>query len=98
MFVIMITYKKPFEFIEPHLAEHRLFLNDCYKKNIYIVAGRKTPPDGGVIVSQMTDRLLLEEIIQKDPLIIHDLVSYNLIEFNPVICHPDFRKFMPPTN
>ena len=94
MFIISMTYKKPISVIEEHLVPHRQFLQDCYRKNYYIAAGPKVPRTGGLILSQLSDRGQLEEVLKQDPFVIHDLVSFEITEFNPVTYHKDFSAFM----
>jgi uncharacterized protein YciI len=94
MFVILINYKVSFKTIENSLAEHRIYLENCYQKNFFIVAGARNPRIGGLIISQLNNKNFLEKIIKKDPFVVKDLVSYEIIEFNPVKYHPDFSVFM----
>ena len=63
------------------------------KKNVFIVSGPREPRTGGIILSQLTDRAQLEKILAQDPFALHDLADYELIEFDPVKCHPDFKCF-----
>ena len=67
MFIILLNYKKPIEVIDKYLPAHRDFLEEGYKQNFFIVSGPKNPRTGGVIISQLNDRVQLEEILSKDP-------------------------------
>lgn len=94
MLLIMITYKKPIEVIDKYLTAHREFLEGGYKNNYFIVSGPKNPRTGGVIISQLKDRALLEQIMKKDPFMINDLAQYEIIEFTPVKYHRNFSEFV----
>lgn len=94
MFLINITYKKPLTEIDQHLAEHRNFLETGYQKNYFIVSGPRNPRTGGVILSQLTNREELLNILQQDPFIIHDVADYEVVEFVPVKYHKDFSCFV----
>lgn len=94
MFVILVTYKKPLEIIDKHLADHAEFLQKGYEKNYFIVSGRKNPRTGGVIISQLKDRNQLENILKDDPFHIHEIADYETIEFIPGKYHSDFSKFI----
>ena len=93
MFLVLITYKKPINEIEQHLAAHREFLELGYQKNYFIVSGPRNPRDGGIILSQLTDRKLLEDNLKDDPFIVYDLADYEIVEFVPVKYHKDFAGF-----
>ena len=94
MFLIMTTYKVPINEIEKYLVAHRDFLAEGYDKNYFVVSGPKKPRTGGVIISQLTDRAKLDDLLSNDPFVIHDLVNYEIIEFEPVKYHEKFASFV----
>ncbi len=94
MFVVILTYKKPLTDIDKHLTEHRAFLDSGYKNNFFVASGPKNPRDGGVIISQLKNRDELENILKQDPFSIHDVADYEIIEFDPIKYHADFRSFI----
>ena len=50
MFIVNITYIKPIEEIERHLADHIAWLDGYYLSGNFITSGRKIPRTGGVIL------------------------------------------------
>jgi uncharacterized protein YciI len=94
MFLIMLTYKKPIEIVDQHLAEHRDFLTAGFAKDYLIVSGPRNPRTGGVILSQLRDRDIVEDFFKDDPFYIHDVADYEIIEFSPVKNHKDFAVFL----
>ncbi len=94
MFIIILTYKKPIEVVDQYLIEHRTFLDDCYKKNIFITSGPQKPRTGGILISQLKDRLELEDVLKQDPFEIHQVAEYKIIEFDPIKYHPNFISFV----
>ncbi|MDR3476856.1 MAG: YciI family protein [Gammaproteobacteria bacterium] len=94
MFVILVTYKKPLDVIDQYIAEHSAHLERGYQKNYFVVSGRKNPRTGGVIISHLKDRSLLENFISEDPFAIQDIADYEIIEFTPGKRHPDFAKLI----
>ncbi|MHB1947677.1 MAG: YciI family protein [Gammaproteobacteria bacterium] len=94
MFIVTLTYLKPIEIVEQYLADHRNYLEEGYKKDYFIASGPKTPRTGGVIISQLTDRGLLESIIEKDPFFTNNIAKFDIIEFTPVKYHQNFKQFI----
>ena len=94
MFLIMLNYKKPIEIVEQYLAEHRSYLDQCYAQNRLIVSGPRNPRTGGVIISQLNDRSMVEQMVQNDPFYIHGVADFEVIEFVPVKYHSEFAKFV----
>jgi uncharacterized protein YciI len=60
----------------------------------FIASGRKIPKTGGVILSQLKDRTMLEEIIKKDPFYIHEIADYEIVQFSPGKYHPNFSSYL----
>lgn len=94
MFVILLNYKVPIERIDEHVVAHRQFLEEGYQKNYFVTSGPKIPRTGGVIISQLSEREKLDNILKNDPFKIHDLADYEIIEFTPLKYHQEFSTFI----
>ncbi len=94
MFVILVSYVKPIEMVDKFLVDHRDFLEQGYQKNYFVVSGPRNPRTGGIIISQLKDRQLLENILKQDPFAIHGIATYEIIEFTPVKFHTEFSRFI----
>lgn len=94
MFIIELTYKKPLASVDQYLAEHRAYLDKGYSLNYFIASGPRNPRTGGIIISQLTNKEQLEDILKNDPFNIHDIADYNIIEFNPIKYHSNFAVFI----
>lgn len=94
MFLIQLTYRQPLEVVDQYLAAHRAFLQEGYQNDYFIVSGPKHPRTGGVIISQLTDREQLEQILAQDPFQLNQVAQYVIIEFEPVKYHKDFVAFV----
>jgi uncharacterized protein YciI len=94
MFLLMLNYKKPIEIVDQYVTAHRDYLAECYKKDYLVVSGPKNPRTGGIMISQLSDRAKLEEMISQDPFKIHDIAEFEIIEFSPVRYHQDFASFI----
>lgn len=94
MFIILLNYVKPLELVEKYLTQHREFLDYCYKNNFFIVSGPKNPRTGGIIISQLSNRAQIEELLKQDPFQTNHITEYELIEFNITKYHPEFSPFI----
>ncbi len=83
MFIISLTYKVPLEKIDEELNNHVEFLKEQYALGNFLASGRKIPRTGGIILSQIKDKIELESIIHKDPFYQNDLADYDVTEFVP---------------
>lgn len=81
MFVIELIYKASLEDIDAHMAAHVRFLNKYYAAGNFLVSGRKTPREGGIILSVGKNREEIEAIVREDPFHKHGLADFRIIEF-----------------
>lgn len=94
MFVVIITFTKPLEIVDQHVQEHRAYLDECYAKNYLVVSGPQQPRTGGILVSSLSDRNLLNQLIENDPYHKNNIAEYQIIEFLPVKYHHKFQSFL----
>ena len=83
MFIFSLTYIKPIFEVESFLPAHVRFLDEHYKKNLFLCSGRKIPRTGGIILCTASDRNEAEKIIEKDPFYKEGIAKYEIIEFIP---------------
>ncbi len=94
MFIVSLSYIKPIEEVELHLEEHVEYLKKHYKKKEFIISGRKEPRTGGVILSNVESRELLESILSEDPFHKNEIAKYEVIEFIPSMTLPEFSSLI----
>ena len=82
MFIIDISYKVTLEEIDACMAEHVEFLDKYFASGNFLIAGRKQPRNGGIIVALASDSKEMEGIIKEDPFYINDLADIKIIEFS----------------
>lgn len=83
LFLIDLTYVKPFEEIDPLLEAHYAFLDKYYGNGTFLASGPKVPRTGGVIIARGTDRTALEDILTEDPFFDAKVAKYTVTEFTP---------------
>ena len=94
MYIIVLTYIKPVDEIDKYLDQHQKYLEKYYHDNKFIVSGRRKPRIGGVIVCHKMDKEELKQIILEDPFHIHQIATYDIIEFEPTRHAHGFEQFM----
>lgn len=83
MFIFSLTYVKPLSEVERLLPAHIQFLDEHYKKHLFMCSGRKIPRTGGVILCNCADMVEAKAIMEKDPFYKEGIVQYDIIEFVP---------------
>lgn len=94
MFLIELTYKKELKFVDEFLKEHVEFLDRNYGKGNLIFSGRKNPRDGGILLSGLETRDLVEAMIAEDPFHREGVAEFRIIEFTPSKFDPRFGCFI----
>jgi uncharacterized protein YciI len=94
MFIINLTYIAPLEKIDARMKEHMVFLNHCYKEELFIASGRKVPRTGGIILARAKSKEALEAVMKNDPFVAEGLAECTIIEFQTSQAHPDLKKLL----
>lgn len=94
MYIISLTYKVPLEEVDQHLDSHIKYLNKQYDLGNFQASGRKVPRTGGIILSRITDKNKLLEVIAEDPFIKNNIADYDLIEFTPTKTSEELKIIM----
>lgn len=98
MIVVLLKYKVPFEKIEPYVELHLTFLDEGYKNGYFIASGPQCSDsqwtfEGGVILSQLKDKMKLEAVLKKDPFWCEGLAEFTFIEFEATKHIPELQQF-----
>ncbi|CAM4159834.1 YciI family protein [Pseudoalteromonas byunsanensis] len=83
MFIISLTYQVPLAEVDRFIPEHIDYLNEQYAKGYFILSGRKEPRTGGVIISSISERQVLNQVLAQDPFYREGLASYEITEIVP---------------
>ena len=94
MVIMMVNYVKPMEEVDQFLLQHRVFLDEYFKRKIFICAGRRKPPVGGIIFANVGSIDEAKAIAQEDPFAINKVAEYEFIEFSPVKYDERFGCFL----
>lgn len=94
MLLALLYYKASPEEMEPYVKGHISFLEEAYAQEAFVVSGQMMPDKGGIILSPLTRKGEFEQILRKDPFIAHDLVSYEIIAFEPSRFQAQFASFI----
>ncbi|MGV8891660.1 MAG: YciI family protein [Burkholderiaceae bacterium] len=92
MFIIFLTYLKPFEEIDAVLPAHREFLREQYAKGLFLMSGRMVPRIGGVIIAASGSRAAIEALVQLDPFHRAGIARYDITEFVPTMTSDLFES------
>lgn len=94
MFIFNLTYVKPISEVEAYLPAHIEYLEKNYEQGNFICSGRKNPRTGGIILCKLINTEEAQLILEQDPFFIHEIASYEVIEFLPSKCADAFRPFI----
>ena len=94
MFIFSLTYVKPLSDVERLLPAHIEFLDEHYKKHLFMCSGRKVPRTGGIILCNCTDMAEAKVIMEKDPFYKEGIAQYEIVEFVPSKSSESFQAAM----
>lgn len=93
MFLLTSVYQKPLEEVNKLRDKHLAFLQTYTDTGKLIVAGRKNPITGGVLICNFQSVQETETFITGDPYVQNGLAKYEYIEFTPTQYPDDFIKY-----
>lgn len=82
---MIITYKKPIEEIEAHLAAHRAYLGSFYEKDKLLASGPQIPRTGGIVLGDFAHDEEVKAFVDGDPFTKEGLAEYKVLQFIPVL-------------
>jgi len=85
-YVIVLTYIKPLEEIDRHIADHVQWLNQGYEAGVFLASGRRVPRVGGVILARGESIEDLQLRLSRDPFQQPGLASCEIIPFEASKC------------
>ncbi|MCC5468152.1 YciI family protein [Pelosinus baikalensis] len=94
MFLMILNYLKPLEYLDELIPAHIEFLDRFYNQSKFIASGRRNPRVGGVIIAKASCEEEVWEIIKQDPFYINGAAEYEVIEFIPSKYDPRFECFL----
>jgi uncharacterized protein YciI len=65
------------------MAAHDEWIKRGFDDQIFLVVGSLEPGAGGAVLAHNTTRAELEERLQRDPFVAHDVVRAELLEVSP---------------
>jgi putative acetyltransferase len=82
LFVITLTYVKPMDEVDRHLAAHRDYLSAQYAQGSFLLSGPREPRTGGVILARAGSLDELHRRLEADPFKIHGVAEYAIVAFH----------------
>lgn len=93
MYVVSLTYKVPEEIVDFHLQAHVTWLQDAFDQGIFLVAGRKIPRTGALLLSN-ADRGALDAALAKDPFYVNGVAEFDVEEFHASRVAPGYENLL----
>ncbi|GMA98677.1 YciI family protein [Pelosinus sp. IPA-1] len=94
MFLIILNYVKPLEYLDQLIPAHIEFLDRFYNQSKFLVSGRRNPRVGGVIIAKASSEEEVWDIIKQDPFHSNGAAEYEVIEFIPSKYDPRFEGLL----
>jgi uncharacterized protein YciI len=83
MFIVILTFSKPVEEIDRHLAAHKVWIKKGFDDGVFVLAGSQRPRTGGALLALGDDRASLEARIALDPFVQNEVVSAQILQVVP---------------
>ena len=80
MYILISSFSKSPEIVEPYFAEHCAWLHKYNKLGVFLASGPKKSHLGGVIIVDSINKKELLNIISEDSYVKADVADYKIID------------------
>jgi uncharacterized protein YciI len=84
MCVVLLTYTTDLEAVDAHLKAHGAWLRQGFEAGVIVVAGRRTPRTGGVILFR-GEKEAVEKVAASDPFVAEGVATAEVIPFTATL-------------
>lgn len=92
MFIVSLRYTADLEAVDRLLPDHVAWLKDALARGTLLLAGRKVPRSGGILLTRGDDLASVEAWAATDPFVTGGVADYEIIEFTASITAPGFEE------
>jgi uncharacterized protein YciI len=78
--VVLLDYVRPLDEVDAQLAAHVAWLEQGFAEGVFLVAGRRQPRSGGVIVMRGA-RGAVEKVMATDPFVASGVATFEVVPF-----------------
>lgn len=87
MFIVSLHYIVDLPTVDSHMDAHVAWLKAGLADGWLLVAGRKVPREGGILIAQ-GEKADIAAKVATDPFVLNGVAEITLIEFNPSFVAP----------
>jgi uncharacterized protein YciI len=91
--VVLLTYVKPLDEVDALMADHVAWLDRGFAEGAFVVAGRRNPRTGGVIMMR-GDAASVAEIAATDPFVTGGVATVEVVAFNASFAQPAIKGLL----
>ena len=91
--LILLSYVRPLDEIDSLMAAHVAWLDAGFAEGVFLVAGRREPRSGGVIVVR-GDRAAAEAIAATDPFVTAGAATVEVVPFHASFAADPVRAWL----
>ena len=94
MYLLICTYIKPLEEVDKSLAAHRDYLREKLITGELLVAGRRNPRVGGILITTHTNPEDAKRFVDNDPFTKDQVATFEILDWTPTMKLDSAEKFL----
>ncbi len=79
--VVLLSYVRPLDEVDAQMAAHVAWLEQGFEQGVFLVAGRRAPRTGGVVVMRGA-REAVEQVVATDPFVTSGVATAEVVPFS----------------
>lgn len=93
MCAVLLDYVRPLDDIDAQMAAHVAWLEEGFAQGVFLIAGRRQPRSGGVIVMR-GERDAVEQVAATDPFVTSGVATFEIVPFNASFAAPALHAWL----
>ncbi|WP_022685826.1 YciI family protein [Sphingomonas phyllosphaerae] len=81
MCAVLLSYVRPLDEVDAQLAAHVAWLEQGFAEGVFLIAGRRQPRSGGVIVMRGA-RAAVDAVMATDPFVASGVATFEVVPFS----------------
>lgn len=94
MFILSVSYKKPFAEVKANPDAHRAYPGKHCAQGKFVFSGRRNSRTGDVFFAARKNEAEVRQVMQEDPFYYKGIADYEIVSITSTKYTPGFEKFL----
>ncbi len=95
MFIVLMTFAENKALVDEYMGVHGAWVKQGIDEGVFLLAGTMKSGSGGAIMAFNTSLSALQNRVSKDPFVVNDIVTAEIVEIEPRLASEKLAFLVP---